>query len=106
MPFTYPMRARLSTIAILEACWTPLLFCQPSFPALLLASPTAPDFSESHGCFRDTLLLSRFLFDQPEASGRKSGRFLPRRHPSGTARRGGQGCRRHREAAGAVGERP
>ncbi len=65
MPFTYLMRARLSTIAILEACWTPLLSCQLSFLALLLASRTAPDSSESHGCFRDTLLLSRFLFDPP-----------------------------------------
>jgi hypothetical protein len=75
-------------------------------PALLLPMLTAPDFPESHGCFGSTLLLSRFLFDPPEAFGRKSGRFLPRRHPADTARRDGQGCRRHREAAGAEGERP
>jgi hypothetical protein len=99
------MRGMAEHDATLEACWTPLLSCQPSFLALLLASRTASDSSESHGCFLDTLLLSRFLFDPPEASGRKLGRFLPRRHPVGTARRDGQGCRRHREAAGAGGER-
>jgi hypothetical protein len=97
--------AQLSTTAP-GSPLAPLLSCQPSFLALLLASRTAPDFSESHGCFRDTLLLSRFLFDPLEASGRKLGRFLPGHNPPGTARRDGQRCRRHREAAGAGGERP
>jgi hypothetical protein len=77
MPFTYPMRARLSTIAILEACWTPLLFCQPSFLALLLASRTAPDSSESDGCFRDTLLLSRFCSTRRRRLVENRGAFCP-----------------------------
>lgn len=71
------MRGMAEHDASLEACWTPLLSCQPSFLALLLASRTAPDSFESHGCFLDTLLLSRFLFDPPEASGRKLGAFCP-----------------------------
>jgi hypothetical protein len=60
------MRRQLSTTAP-GGPLAPLLSCQPSFLALLLASLTAPDFSESHGCSRDTPLLSRFLFDPPEA---------------------------------------
>ena len=70
--FSAPCAAQLSTSPL-----APLLSCQPSFLALLLASPTGPDFFESHGCFRDTFLLSRFLFDPPEAFGRKLARFLP-----------------------------
>ena len=68
--------AQLSTIAP----WKPagaLPLLSASFLALLLARPTAPDFSESHGSFRDVFLLSRFLFDPPEASGRKWGAFCP-----------------------------
>jgi hypothetical protein len=97
--FPAPCAAQTEHDCPLASPLAPLLSCQPSFLALLLASPTAPDFSESHGYFRDTLLLSRFLFDPPEPPGRKSGRFLPRRYPAGTAHRDGQGCRRHREAA-------
>jgi hypothetical protein len=87
------MRRQLSTTAPWRPAGALALLSALFFLALLLASRTAPDFSESHGCFCDTLLLSRFLFDPPQASGRKSGRFLPRRHPAGTARRDGQGCR-------------
>ena len=58
------------------------------WPAFLLSSPTAPDFPESHGCFRSTLLLSRFLFDPPEAPGRKSGALSA---PTPSSRHGAQG---------------